>query len=36
MKVFWHNDKGVQQEATLISVTEDCVDQKFRVRGSEK
>jgi hypothetical protein len=36
VQVFWHNDKGVQPESTLVSVSEDRVHQKFRVRGSEK
>jgi hypothetical protein len=36
VQVFWHNDKGVQPESTLVSVSEDRVHQKFGVRGSEK
>jgi hypothetical protein len=34
--MFWHNSKGVQQESPLVSVSEYCVHQEFRVRGAEK
>jgi hypothetical protein len=36
MQMFWHESKGVQQESTLVSVPEYCVNQEFRVRSAEK
>jgi hypothetical protein len=36
MEMLRHNDKSMQQEATLVPVSEDRIHQKFRVRGSEK
>jgi hypothetical protein len=36
MEMFWHNNKGVQQESSLVSESEYRVHQEFRVHGSEK
>jgi hypothetical protein len=34
--MFWHNNKGMQQEPALIPVGEHCGYQEFRVRSSVK
>jgi hypothetical protein len=36
MQMFWHNRKSVQQESTLVPISENRVQQEFRVRGSLK
>jgi hypothetical protein len=36
MKMFWHDNKGMQQESSLVPVGEHSGYQKFRVRGSAK
>jgi hypothetical protein len=34
--MFWHNNKGMQQEPSMVPVSEYCAHQQFRVRGSVK
>jgi hypothetical protein len=36
MQMFWHNSKGMQQESPLVSVSEYCAHEEFRVCGAVK